>query len=131
MKTRKVRKLLLLEIAAAVTLGVLLEAAMDPFEEAGLAWIGLVLGVVVFAVVIGRWFDRKKNGLDGPDERQRAIERRASRLSHGTLALGVAALALVLTLPWVELPVATLLWALLLGSIAVHELSIERFRRQM
>ena len=125
--------LLLVEIAAAAAFGVLLEAAMDPFEgnSPGLAPIGLVLGILVGGVVIGRWFDRKKNGLDGPDERQRAIERRASRLSHGTLAFGVAALALVLTLPWVELPVATLLWALLVGSIAVHELSIERFRRQM
>ena len=131
MESRPSRTLFLAVIAGGVVFGILLEAATDPFEEAGLAWIGLVLGTLVFGGVCGYWYRRTRKSLDEPDERLREIERRGSRLSHGALTVGLAALALVLSVPWVEAPVAPLLWALLVGSLAAHELSVEYYRRRM
>lgn len=118
-------------LVAGVVVGVGLEFALDPLEDDGLAWVGLLLGVLVFGGVIGHWFSRRYNEAGDVDERFQEIERRASRWSHGTLTAGVGTLALVLLLPWVELPVAALLWALLVGSVLVHELSVEYYSRRM
>jgi len=111
--------------------GIALEVVLDPLEEAGLAWVGLLVGVVVLGGVAGHWFSRRVERAGEIDERFREIERRASRWSHGTLTAGVGTLALVLLLPWVRLPVAALLWALLVGSVVVHELSVEYYSRRM
>jgi len=131
MWSREKRLLSLGLLAAGVVFGVVLEAGMDPFEDQGLAWVGLVVGVLVFAGVGAHWFSRRYESAGDVDERFQEIERRASRWSHGTLTVGVGTLALVLLLPWVQLPVAALLWALLVGSVLVHELSVEYYSRRM
>lgn len=131
MKDRNRRRLYFAIAVVGSIFGVVLETAMDSFEEQGLAWVGLFLGVIISGVTASYWYRRKERALDDPDERVREIEWRASRLSHGTLTFGVAALALVLLFPWIDLPIGALLWALLFGSVAAHELSVEYYRRQI
>lgn len=118
-------------LAGAVAVGAVLEAAMDPYEPRGHAWIGLVLGLVAVAAVAAYVYRRFYAALDRPDERARAIERRASRLGHATLTVGLLWLAVALSLPWARDAVWPLAWVLLVGSIAVHEVSIEYYRRRM
>ncbi|ACV10942.1 hypothetical protein Huta_0757 [Halorhabdus utahensis DSM 12940] len=128
-RAKRVR--LLVAFAAAILFGVVLEAAMDPFEGTGIAAIGLLAGMVGMGAVGGYWYWREIRTVPDADERQRSIERRASRLAHGALLLGVTGLGTVLATPLYTGPV----WPLLLGlvglNIAVHELSIEYYRRQM
>jgi len=130
MWSREKRLLSLGLLAAGVVFGVVLETGIDPFEEQGPAWVGLV-GGLVFAGVAAHWFSRRYEAVGDVDERFQEIERRASRWSRGTLTAGVGTLALVLLLPWVEVPVALLLWALLVTSVVVHELSVEYYSRRM
>lgn len=128
---RAIRVRLLVAFAAAILFGVLLEPALDPFEGTGLAAIGLLAGVVTMGAVGGYWYWREIQTVPEADERQQSIERRASRLAHGAMLLGITGLASVLATPLYAGPV----WPLLLGlvglNIAVHELAIEYYRRQM
>lgn len=131
MWSRKKRLKALGLAAAGVVFGVGLEPLLDPFEGTGYAALGLALGLLTLGAIGAHFFGRRFDEIGEIDERQQAIERRASRHSHGVLTAGVGSLALILSLPWVQLPVAALLWALLVGSITVHELSIEYHRRRM
>lgn len=131
MWSREKRLTTVVLLVAGVALGVGLEALADPLEEQGLAWLVLLVGMLVFGGVLGHLASRRFDESGDIDERFQEIERRASRWSHGTLTVGVGTIALVLLLPWVEVPVAALLWALLVGSVVVHELSVEYYSRQM
>lgn len=130
MLIRRRRLLLVPFFLAAVAGGVVLEAILDPYEGMGLAPLGLLLGIVAGAGV-GGWYFRKCTRFLSDDERIRAIEMRASRLSHGLLVYGVGGLAVLLWVPWSELPAAPLLGSLLVGSIVVHEVAVEYYRRSM
>lgn len=128
---RAVRVRLLVAFAAAVLFGVVLEAAMDPFEGTGIAAIGLLAGMVGMGAVGGYWYWREVQTVPDADERQQSIERRASRLAHGALLLGVTGLAIVLATPLYAGPVWPLLGGLVGLNVAVHELAIEYYRRRM
>lgn len=112
-------------------LGSLLEFAMDPFEATGQAWIGLLGGLLILGPLIAYLYLRKVPLEEDPDERFRRIERRASRITHGVLTIGLGLLALAVSLPWLRSSVWPAIWALLLAGIVVHEGSIEYYRRQM
>jgi len=131
MWSREKRLLTVALLVAGVALGVGLEALADPLEEQNLAWLVLLVGLLVFGGAVGHWASRRFEQSGEIDERFQEIERRASRWSHGALTVGVGLLALVLLVSWVEVPVAALLWALLVGSVAVHELSVEYYSRRM
>lgn len=133
MWSRRVRLQLLAMLVLGGVAGVLLEFALDPIEEThpGITVLGLLAGVLLVGTAGGYWVHRTVEALDGPDERIQAIELRASRRSQGLLVAGTAVLAGVLSIPWVDLPVATLLASLLVGSLLVHESSIEYYRRRM
>ena len=131
MQTRHARLLYVPMIAAALVAGVAMEAAVDPYEGTGIAALGLVVGALVAGGVGSYWYKRRVAMMDGPDERLQKIELRASRQSHGLLTLGVAGIAAVPSFTFYDGPVTTALWVLLAGSILVHELSIEFYRRQM
>jgi uncharacterized membrane protein len=131
MWSREKRLLAVALLVAGVALGVGLEALADPLEEQGLAWLVLLVGMLVSGGAVAHWASRRFEESGEIDERFREIERRASRWSHGTLTVGVGTLGLVVLVSWIEVPVAAVLWALLAGSVAVHELSVEYYSRQM
>jgi uncharacterized membrane protein len=131
MWSREKRLLAVALLVAGVALGVGLEALADPLEEQGLAWLVLLVGMLVSGGAAAHWASRRFEESGEIDERFREIERRASRWSHGTLTVGVGTLGLVVLVSWIEVPVAAVLWALLAGSVAVHELSVEYYSRQM
>lgn len=117
---------------AGVVFGAGLELLLDPFEGTGYAALGLVLGMVALGAIGAHFFGRRFDEAGEIDERKQAIERRASRYSHGTLIAGIGVLAVVVTsLPWANVPVGVVLWTLLIGSVVIHEGSIEYYRRRM
>lgn len=131
MWSRRKRLTLIGLIVASAVAGVALEPLLDPLEDGGLAWVGLLVGVTILGGAGGYWFDRRVEKVGDPDERLQSIELRASRLAHGVLLVGVASTAFLLWFPLVEIPVGPALWVLVVASLLVHEAAIEYYRRRM